>query len=348
VRILCIVPTLDLNSTLGAAPYLNQLLGCLERKVELVTVESLKHKASIFERAYNRFIAKYEKSYSYAKAIVKKHKSFSPDVVLIIHDFRWLREGNLRLLRKAFDCKIFFYDLEAPLNFPEFSKDKRYGGCAWLKCDLSQVDGAIIPSKSTEYVKDTLKAPKVQTIYFSVDPSWYPTEELQQVYDFCYLGMSTYYRENSIEMMITEPSLKLQDYVFLVSSRNEFDFGRAKTIYGSIDFESYSKIPRQSKVNLSITREPFTQVYASSVSRPFELAAMKCCVVSNKCSGMEEWFKKGKEILVVENSRDAVELYKWLVESPEERMRLGNNAYHRVLRDHTVDKRADEMLKFLK
>jgi spore maturation protein CgeB len=346
-KLLCLVPTIEVRSTLGAAPYLNQLLNSMKASVELEVVETRSMGAPSIEKAYIKYLTRYGKPYSYAKAFVRRAESLQPDAMLIIHDFRWLRKGNAKLLQNL-KVPLFFYDLEMPLNLPEYMKDKRYGISPWNTVDLSDMDGVIIPSKGSEtIVRNRLRAKRVLPLYFSVDPSWYPTERMEKAYDVSYLGMSTYYRENAITELVTKPSIELPDLSFKVSSRNDFDFGRASVIHGSIDYDSYVTIPRKSKINLSITRAPFTEIYASSVSRPFELAAMKCCIVSNQCLGMEEWFKEGDEILTAGSSEKAIELYKWLSKDDAERERLGENAYQKVVKEHTVSRKAIQLLEFI-
>lgn len=348
MKLLCILPTLSMASTLGAAPYLNQLVEAMKEKADVTVVESRGYSASVVERAYNRFVTKYRKPYKYAKDLCKNLKHLNFDVILIIHDFRWLREGNVKLLSQTFKCRIFFYDLEAPLNFSENMTNPQYGVSPWRVVDLSNVDGVIIPSRGAcDYMKKRLNARRVLPLYFSVSPSWYPNERLEDVYDVSYLGMSTYYREESIREMVTVPSRKLTDMRFFVSSRNRFDFGLAEVLYQSISFSDYTRIPRQTRINLSITRKPFTEVFASSVSRPFELAAMKCCIVSNPCLGMEEWFEEGKEIMTVENAEEACEIYKWLVKNEKIRREMGEKAYEKVIKQHTISKRVQELMRFL-
>jgi spore maturation protein CgeB len=347
MNLLCIVPTLDLNSTFGAAPYLNQFLSALKTKVKLEVFESKSYRPSIVERAYHRFIMP-NTPYSYAKILLKRYSSFSPDAILIIHDFRWLAKPNTMFLKKKFQCKLFFYDLESPLDFPEHATDKRYGGSSpWLKMDVSNMDGTIIPSKgASEYFCQKLHAQKIHVMYFSIDPSWYPNERLEEKYDVSYLGFSTFYREESITNMVSIPSRKLQNLRFIVSSFNAFDFGNAEVI-PSLRYNTFTSVPRQSKINLSITRIPFTDIYASSVSRPFELGAMKCCTVSNPCLGIEEWFQPRKEILIVKDSESAIETYQWLLENPNLRKEFGEKIYERVIKEHNTSCRAENLVKFL-
>lgn len=348
MKVLCILPTLNLKSTFGAAPYLNQFISALRKKAKVEVFESRDHKPSFVERAFHKFIMK-NTPYSYMKLIVKRYHSFSPDVIIFIHDFRWLYEPNVNFLKKKLDCKLLFYDLEAPLDFPEYSINRQYGGASpWLRFNVSCMDGAIIPSKgAAEYFLNKLGAKKVHVMYFSVDPTWYPSDRLEEKYDASFLGLSPFYREKDITNMISIPSRKLRDLRFIVVSNfNAFDFGSAEII-PSLNFDAYTTIPRQSKISLSITRAPFAKVYASSVSRPFELGAMKCCVVSNVCLGIEEWFHVGREILVVKDIEDAIETYNWLIENPDVRREFGERIHERVLKEHTTEKRTEELIKFM-
>ena len=58
-------------------------------------------------------------------------------------------------------------------------------------------------------------------------------------------------------------------------------------------------------------------VMATSTSRPFELAAMQCCIVSAPYNGLENWFEIGKEILVANNSKECIEIYQMLIDDEE-------------------------------
>ena len=59
----------------------------------------------------------------------------------------------------------------------------------------------------------------------------------------------------------------------------------------------------------------------------------------------EKWFDIGTEILVVNDAEEAIDVYEWLLSDEEERDKLANNAYERVLRDHTFRSRAIDLLK---
>jgi spore maturation protein CgeB len=89
-------------------------------------------------------------------------------------------------------------------------------------------------------------------------------------------------------------------------------------------------------------------VFASSSARPFELASMGACMVSNPYLGVETWFAPGKEIVVVHDRDEAVERYRWLLGHEAERRAIGAAARERVLREHTFRHRAHQLVEIVK
>jgi spore maturation protein CgeB len=79
----------------------------------------------------------------------------------------------------------------------------------------------------------------------------------------------------------------------------------------------------------------------------FELAALGCCVVSNPVEGMGEWFEVGEEIVMLESCEEIVGTYRWLLSHDEQRLRMGQRAHERILREHTYQHRADQLLRIL-
>ena len=111
---------------------------------------------------------------------------------------------------------------------------------------------------------------------------------------------------------------------------------------------SYRRFSCQTKVNLNIVRKPHATVYASAISRIFELASMGCCILSNPYNGIEEWFNVGKEVLVANNDKEINEIYSWLLTDEDARIRMGNAARQRLLNEHTHKHRAQEILDIIK
>jgi spore maturation protein CgeB len=70
-------------------------------------------------------------------------------------------------------------------------------------------------------------------------------------------------------------------------------------------------------------------------------------VVSDPYNGLEEWFEVGKEMFIVHNAEEAVETYKMLLSSDELRRRTGEAARRRVLKEHTAQHRAKQLIEIL-
>lgn len=88
--------------------------------------------------------------------------------------------------------------------------------------------------------------------------------------------------------------------------------------------------------------------YATSTSRPFELAAMGCCVVSSPYNGLEKWFKIGEEMFISRDTSEAIELYSWLLNDKSTREKAASRARQRVLLEHTYQHRAIQLMKMIK
>jgi spore maturation protein CgeB len=81
--------------------------------------------------------------------------------------------------------------------------------------------------------------------------------------------------------------------------------------------------------------------------RPFELAMMGACIISNPCEGMETWFEPEKEIIQVASADEAIDRYRHLLAHPAQRRAIGEAARRRALAEHTYERRAAELLDLL-
>jgi len=70
-------------------------------------------------------------------------------------------------------------------------------------------------------------------------------------------------------------------------------------------------------------------------------------VLSNPHEGIEKWFTPGSEILVVEDSAQALEAYRALLDDPGLAVQMGVRARERVMDEHTYVHRARRLLGLL-
>jgi spore maturation protein CgeB len=96
-----------------------------------------------------------------------------------------------------------------------------------------------------------------------------------------------------------------------------------------------------------VTRRAHANVYASSTSRPFELAMSGATIVSNPHEGIERWFEPGRELLVVSTADEATAAYEELLDDPGRAEEMGRAVRERALDEHTYVHRARRLLELL-
>lgn len=247
-------------------------------------------------------------------------------------------------IRNNHSIPVLFYDLDAPTSLPE------YGGFTfsyYLGADLSEFDAIITTSDGSNHKIEKMGAQRTFTLHFGVDPDVYsPVSMQKQDIDVFFLG-GTRNREQYIDFMMMKPAEKL-NRTFMVAGDgfSPSTLGKVQ-ILKKIVFNSWRFVCARSKINLSIVRENHAKTYGTSVSRPFELAAMESCIVSSPHDGIEKWFEVGKEVLVVNNLLEALEVYNSLLDDEETRISMGKRARERVLKEHTSRHRARSLMQIL-
>ena len=249
-------------------------------------------------------------------------------------------------IKEKHHIPVFYYDGDVPASFPQFggfeSGFKIYQGA-----DLGEYDGFICNSKGGIPALEKMGARSESVLNFGADPALFAPLSVRQDIDFFFYGHGSEYRKNWIEAMITIPSRRFNNSRFAIRASG-FDIDLGNT--DKLPYASFAKLREyccRSKINLNITRKAHASLYASSSARPFELASMGCCIVSNPCNGIEEWFEPKKEIFIVESTEEAIETYGWLLKNDAERQKVGRQARERVLQEHTYQQRARELVKML-
>lgn len=241
---------------------------------------------------------------------------------------------------------VFYYDGDVPASLPEMhgfaSGFRIYQGG-----DPSEYTAFISNSAGGADALMRLGARAVHPLYYGADPDVFsPIPVGGQDIDAFFYGHGREYRAEWIDAMITQPSQAMREARFAVRGTQLGDLGRAKTL----PYLSFSKLREytcRSKLNLVITRAAHANVFASSSSRPFELAAMGACMVANPYLGVETWFEPGKEIIVVESGEAAADRYRYLLAHDAERLAIGRAARERVLKQHTFRHRAQELIEIV-
>ena len=251
--------------------------------------------------------------------------------------------GMASKVRNCKNIPIIYYDLDLPTSLPS------HGGFSfnyYKGSNLSEYNSFLITSEGSIPELNEIGAKKINVVHFGVDPDIYSPLELKQDVDFFFFGNGSKSRANNINMMITEPS-RILNYKFIVSGRGfDTNLGNAMMI-PPVPFVEWRRYCCRAKVNLNVVREEHAKTFATSTSRPFELAAMKCCIVSAPYNGIEKWFEVGKEILVANSPKECLEIYQTLIDDKELRMKIGIAALNRVKKEHTSRHRARQIIDII-
>ncbi|HEV8483744.1 MAG TPA: glycosyltransferase [Blastocatellia bacterium] len=242
---------------------------------------------------------------------------------------------------------FFYYDGDLPASLPSM-RGFATGFRIYQGSDPSEYTAFIGNSRGAENALKDLGARAVHTLYYGADPDVFmPMKVERQDVDVLFYGHGREYRSRWIDDMITAPSNAIPEARFAVRGTKLVDLGRAE----QLPYLSFSKLREyvcRSKINLCITRAAHAGTFASSSSRPFELASLGACIVANSYLGIEEWFEPEREIVVVGSQDEALDRYRYLLSHESERLAMGNAARERVLKEHTFRHRARDLVEIVR
>lgn len=241
---------------------------------------------------------------------------------------------------------VFFYDGDVPASLPNF-RGFASGFRIYQGADPSEYTAFLSNSLGGAEGLRALGARQVHTLYYGADPDLFSPLDVAQDLDIFFYGHGREYRGEWIDALLRDASLALPEVRFAVRGTNLGDLGCAERL----PYLSFSKLREyacRSKINLVITRQAHASVFASSSSRPFELAALGACMVCSPYEGIETWFEPEREVVVVHSTEEAIERYRWLLQHDAERRKMGRAARERLLKEHTFRHRAQQVVEIVR
>jgi hypothetical protein len=269
-----------------------------------------------------------------------------PDAVLVFTVPMAHFRGIPAALRERFGIPVVFYDGDVPMSLPEFG-GMDTGFNYYHGADPSEYDLVLSNSEGGLVRLLELGARRAEAVYWAADPELFAPQPVEKDVDVFFYGYGDKFRREWMAAMVGEPSRAAPEIDFALGGRDfQGDVGRAREL-GDVPFNVFSRAISAARVNLNVTRRSHATVPGSSTCRPFELAAAGAAVVSNPQAGIERWFEPGSELLVVEDSRQALAAYRELLGDPAQAEAMGERARERVLDEHTYAHRARQVLALL-
>jgi len=249
-------------------------------------------------------------------------------------------------VKREFGIKTVFYDGDMPTILPEHVSERGFMFDYYKGASLAEYDVFFVNSEGVVKSLEEKGARNVTPLHYAADPELFRPIAAEKKWDVAFFGYGSQTREKWMTKMITEPSEKMPEVFAVGGSGFAIPLGKA-SIIGDVPMNGFRRFCCSARINLNITRESHTTTYGSSTARPFELAAMGCCVVSCPYLGLDKWFKPDQEMIMLSTNDDVVEIYRSLVSDDKRRNEIGEAARQRVLKDHTYRKRATEFIEHL-
>ncbi|MEN3339781.1 MAG: hypothetical protein V7647_3457 [Acidobacteriota bacterium] len=238
-----------------------------------------------------------------------------------------------------------YYDLDTPVTLARLREGQSVdylpeGGLGAFDLVLSYTGG-----RALDELRTALGAREVAPLYGSVDPDVHrPVAPAPQLAcDLSYLGTYSADRQDALERLFIEPAtLRPSRRFTLAGSMYPADFRWTPNMFylSHLPPGDHPAFYCSSALTLNITRGPMAQMGFCPSGRLFEAAACGAAMLSDWWTGLDAFFTPGDEILIANDTADAVAA----LDLPDvERAGIGRRARERALDCHTGAIRAAEL-----
>lgn len=242
-----------------------------------------------------------------------------------------------------------FYDLDTPVTLARLAAGEvvPYIGLRGLRdfdLVLSYTGGIAL-----EALKQRLGARQVAALYGSVDlEAHQPAAPLPHyAADLSYLGTYSPDRQQALEALFVETARRLPERRFVIGGAqypHEFPWAPNIFFVRHLPPHEHPAFFSSSHFTLNVTRGSMAAMGFCPSGRMFEAAACGAPMISDWWPGIETFFEPAREIVIAENTEDAMAA----IEMQEDaRIALARRARQRVLEQHTAEHRAAELVDLL-
>lgn len=261
--------------------------------------------------------------------------SYCPDALHAAASITGTRPGPVRV----------FYDLDAPVTLSRTRAGERVPylppeGLAGFDLVLSYAGGSALAE-----IRERLGARHVAPLYGSVDPDVHrpaPTDPPLEG-DLSYLGTYAADRQGALDRLFLTPARRLPGRDFVLGGSQyppEFPWTPNIRYVRHVPPSRHGAFYSSSRFTLNITRGPMLATGYCPSGRLFEAASCGAAIVTDRWSGLEEFFAPGAEIVVADGPEDVERALRM---DAEEAAAIGAAARRRALAEHTAERRAEEL-----
>ena len=233
-----------------------------------------------------------------------------------------------------------FYDLNTPVTFSKLEMgDWEYIAPNLIPgydLYLSTTGGLLLRILELKY-----NSPKALPLYCSFNPEDYFVQLEEEKWELGYLGTFSSEKHAALKRFLLDVAIVKRNRQFVVAGSHyphELPLPGNVEQIGYLAPEKHRDFYCSQRFTLNLTRPDMKFWGYSPNIRLFEAAACATPIISDSWEGMDTVFVPGSEILIVKNKWEIIEILNDMPES--ERRLIGQNAYNRVMTDHTSIHRA--------
>jgi spore maturation protein CgeB len=235
-----------------------------------------------------------------------------------------------------------FWDVDAPATLDRLAANPSDAFCPLIpRYDLILTYGG---GKPVVDRYRQLGARQCVPIYNALDPeTHFPAPaERRFACDLAFLGNRLPDRETRVHEFFFNTAAALPEKTFLIGGMGwqEGQLGANVRYAGHVYTADHNAFNSSPLALLNVSRASMARYGYSPATRVFEAAGAGACLITDHWEGIGLFLEPDREVLVVQNSHDIVELLQHL--RPAHARRIGQAALARVRSEHTYSKRAEQ------
>lgn len=160
--------------------------------------------------------------------------------------------------------------------------------------------------------------------------------------DLAFVGNRLPDRERRVEEFFLRAAELAPEFKFILGGEGWGNKRLPRNVrwIGHVGTGDHNRVNCSARMVLNINRESMAGVGFSPPTRIFEAAGAGSCVITDRWTGVENFFEPGQEILVAGNAEDIVHFLREF--NAGDTRTIGSNMRRRALRDHTYKLRAQQ------
>lgn len=241
-----------------------------------------------------------------------------------------------------------FYDIDTPVTLAKLER----GDFEYLhprQISVFDLYCSFSGGYALEVLASSYGARRPRALYCSVDADLYFPEENPAQWDLGYLGTYSRDRQPVLDKLLIRPAITMPTGRFVVAGPQYPDSIRWPQNVHRVHHlppDQHRRFYSSQRFTLNVTRADMIQMGHSPSVRLFEAAACGVPVISDKWRGLNDVFTLGEEILTVDTPQEVAQILSEMDEPT--RRAIGHKARQRVLQEHTSEKRAEQLVSYVK